>query len=82
LEIITGCSGWSYTSWQGPFYPDNLENRNWLSYYSNIIDYVEIDSTFYRIPPKYSYFGKSSDNEYKAKRKDKAKQTYISDFMN
>jgi hypothetical protein len=46
LEIITGCSGWSYTSWQGPFYPDNLENRNWLSYYSNIIDYVEIVTGF------------------------------------
>ena len=53
MEIITGCSGWSYTSWQGPLYPPNLENRNWLSYYSNVFDFVEIDSTFYRIPAKY-----------------------------
>ena len=53
MEIITGCSGWSYTSWQGPFYPENLDNRNWLSYYSMVFDYVEIDSTFYRTPAKY-----------------------------
>ena len=53
MEIITGCSGWSYTSWQGPLYPSNLESRNWLAYYSNIFDYVEIDSTFYRTPAKY-----------------------------
>ena len=45
-----GCSGWSYTSWQGPFYPSNLENRAWLTYYSQVLNYVEIDSTFYSIP--------------------------------
>ena len=53
MEIITGCSGWSYTSWQGPLYPRNLESRNWLPYYSQIFDFVEIDSTFYRTPPKF-----------------------------
>ena len=37
----------------GPLYPPNLENRNWLSYYSSVFDFVEIDSTFYRIPAKY-----------------------------
>ncbi len=52
LEIITGCSRWRYTSWLVPLYPTNLENRNWLSYYSEVFDYVEIDSAFYRIPPK------------------------------
>jgi uncharacterized protein YecE (DUF72 family) len=33
-----------------PFYPKELDNRYWLSYYSKIFDFVEIDSTFYRIP--------------------------------
>ena len=28
----------------------DLDNRYWLSYYSKIFDFVEIDSTFYRIP--------------------------------
>ncbi|MFY9871709.1 MAG: DUF72 domain-containing protein [Candidatus Nitrosopolaris sp.] len=39
-----------YTSWQGPFYPSNIENSGWLNYYSHVFDYVEIDSSFYRIP--------------------------------
>jgi hypothetical protein len=50
LKLYLGCSGWSYTSWQGPFYPQNMENRAWLPYYSQIFNYVEIDSTFYNIP--------------------------------
>jgi len=50
LQYNIGCSGWSYSAWQGPFYPDNLENSRWLSYYSRVFDYVEIDSSFYRIP--------------------------------
>jgi len=45
-----GCSGWSYSSWKGPFYPKEMENRVWLPYYSRIFNYVEIDSTFYNIP--------------------------------
>ena len=50
LQLYIGCSGWSYSSWQGPFYPSNLENKHWLSYYSQVFNYVEVDSTFYRIP--------------------------------
>jgi len=50
LEYYVGCSGWSYTSWQGPFYPSNIGNSEWLNYYSHIFDFVEIDSSFYRIP--------------------------------
>ena len=50
LQYYIGCSGWSYMSWQGPFYPSNVENSGWLNYYSHVFDYVEIDSSFYRIP--------------------------------
>jgi len=50
MEYYLGCSGWSYEGWKGPFYPIDLDNRYWLSYYSQIFDFVEIDSTFYRIP--------------------------------
>ncbi|HEY9399264.1 MAG TPA: DUF72 domain-containing protein [Nitrososphaeraceae archaeon] len=50
MKLYVGCSGWSYTSWKGPFYPSNMENKLWLHYYSQIFDYVEIDSTFYNIP--------------------------------
>ena len=53
LQLYIGCSGWSYSSWEGPFYPSNLENKHWLSYYSQVFNYVEIDSTFYRIPNEF-----------------------------
>jgi DNA polymerase IV (DinB-like DNA polymerase) len=51
LEYYIGCSGWSYDGWKGSFYsPPDLDNKYWLSYYSQIFDFVEVDSTFYRIP--------------------------------
>jgi uncharacterized protein YecE (DUF72 family) len=53
LKYHIGCSGWSYTSWKGPFYPLNLENSDWLRFYSQVFDYVEIDSSFYRIPNQF-----------------------------
>src|SRR5919106_2861047 len=53
LQYYIGCSGWSYTSWQGPFYPKGIENSKWLKYYSKVFNYVEIDSSFYRIPNEF-----------------------------
>lgn len=51
LQYYVGCSGWSYSAWQGPFYPSNIDNSSgWLRYYASVFDYVEIDSTFYRMP--------------------------------
>jgi uncharacterized protein YecE (DUF72 family) len=50
LQYYVGCSGWSYTSWEGPFYPSGTENNRWLNYYSNVFDYVEVDTSFYKIP--------------------------------
>jgi uncharacterized protein YecE (DUF72 family) len=50
LQYYIGCSGWSYSAWHGPFYPSNIDNSGWLSYYASVFDYVEIDSSFYRMP--------------------------------
>ena len=50
MDLFIGCSGWSYSSWEGPFYPSSLDNKLMLPYYSKIFNYVEIDSTFYNIP--------------------------------
>ena len=55
LHYYVGCSGWSYSSWQGPFYPSSIENSAWLNYYSHVFDYVEVDSSFYRIPNVFLY---------------------------
>ncbi len=50
MQYHIGCSGWSYTSWEGAFYPSGTENYSWLNYYSHVFDYVEIDSTYYITP--------------------------------
>jgi uncharacterized protein YecE (DUF72 family) len=50
VQYYIGCSGWSYSAWQGPFYPANIESSRWLNHYAHIFDYVEIDSSFYRMP--------------------------------
>jgi uncharacterized protein YecE (DUF72 family) len=50
LKFYIGCCGWSYTAWKGPFYPSDIKNSKWLEFYSNVFDYVEIDSSFYNKP--------------------------------
>ena len=49
-SVYVGCSGWSYDAWLGHFYPSSLDHKEFLKYYSNVFDYVEIDSSFYRPP--------------------------------
>lgn len=50
MEIKIGCTGWSYEGWHGTFYPKTLENKNYLKYYSEVFDFTEINSTYYKIP--------------------------------
>ncbi len=49
-KLYVGCSGWSYDAWLGHFYPSDLDRREFLKYYSQIFDFVEIDSSFYNAP--------------------------------
>jgi len=49
-KLYVGCSGWSYDGWLGHFYPSNLERKDFLKYYSQVFDFVEIDSSFYNAP--------------------------------
>ena len=49
-KLYVGCSGWSYDGWLGHFYPSNLERKDSLKYYSQVFDFVEIDSSFYNAP--------------------------------
>ena len=48
--IRLGTSGWSHRDWEGIFYPK--ENKDKLTFYSNVFDTAEIDSTFYEYPRK------------------------------
>jgi uncharacterized protein YecE (DUF72 family) len=54
MTFNIGCSGWSYEGWKGNFYPKDMENKDYLSYYSKFFKFVEIDSTYYNIPSRSS----------------------------
>lgn len=51
-KIYIGTSGWSYKEWAGNFYPDKMKPAEYLEFYAEKFNTVEIDSTFYRIPTK------------------------------
>lgn len=49
--IRIGCSGWNYDHWRnGVFYPPRLAARDWLAFYAERFDTVEVNATFYRLP--------------------------------
>jgi uncharacterized protein YecE (DUF72 family) len=47
--LRVGCSGWSYESWRGRFYPADLAPSHWLESYAESFDTVEVNATFYRL---------------------------------
>ncbi|HZT65053.1 MAG TPA: DUF72 domain-containing protein [Acidimicrobiales bacterium] len=51
MAVWVGCSGWQYTSWRGPFYPPGLPQARWLEHYAAAFATVEVNNTFYRLPP-------------------------------
>ncbi len=46
-----GTSGWNYRSWRGVLYEPGLPQRRWLERYAETFDTVELNVTFYRLPP-------------------------------
>ena len=61
-SIYVGCQGWRYADWRvqaedsspwsAPFYALRTRADQELSQYSQTFDLVEVDSTFYAIPPE------------------------------
>ncbi len=40
-----------YKDWRGIVYPAELPQRRWFEHYATLFDTVEINNTFYRLPP-------------------------------
>jgi uncharacterized protein YecE (DUF72 family) len=49
-RIHVGTSGWSYTSWRGPFFPREVMVKHHLAYYATQFDTAELNGVFYRTP--------------------------------
>jgi uncharacterized protein YecE (DUF72 family) len=49
--LSLGTQGWNYDAWVGPFYPVGTRPADFLTVYTRAFQTVEVDSTFYAIPP-------------------------------
>jgi uncharacterized protein YecE (DUF72 family) len=49
-SIFLGTSSFTATGWEGSFYPQGMQSRDFLSYYATQFATVEVDSTFYGCP--------------------------------
>lgn len=56
-KIAVGCQGWNYKDWISKvgedtiFYPRGTKPEEMLKLYAEIFETIEVDSTFYAIPP-------------------------------
>jgi uncharacterized protein YecE (DUF72 family) len=50
MNLYVGSSGFSYKEWKGPFYPEDLPDKQMLRFYAARFRTVEINNTFYRMP--------------------------------
>lgn len=50
MQVLIGTGGFSNDDWVGIFYPPALKKNQWLEYYAEHFDTVEINSTFYAVP--------------------------------
>jgi uncharacterized protein YecE (DUF72 family) len=54
-ELYIGTSGWIYGDWDGIFYPENLQSKDKLQYFSSHFNTTEINYSFYHLPRPKTY---------------------------
>ena len=91
-DILIGTSGYDYPEWKGVFYPEDLKRKDFLAYYANQFNALELNNTFYNMPTaeRLMSFYERSDGKLqfsiKANRLltheiDRTWQTAASDFL-
>ena len=53
--LYVGTSGWQYAHWREVLYPRGLPQRQWLSWYAERFQTVELNNSFYRLPEAASF---------------------------
>ena len=51
-DIKVGIQGWDHPEWVGRSYPTNISSSEWLIQYARRFPTVEINDTFYGLPPE------------------------------
>jgi uncharacterized protein YecE (DUF72 family) len=55
-KAYIGTSGWNYRHWSnGEFYPETLRPTDWLSFFAQHFNTVEINNSFYRLPGEVAF---------------------------
>lgn len=49
-KILIGTSGYYYDDWKGVFYPEDIPKRDYLEYYADHFQILELNYTYYRLP--------------------------------
>ncbi|GAC1413262.1 MAG: DUF72 domain-containing protein [Candidatus Doudnabacteria bacterium] len=66
MKAYIGTSGWQYGHWRERFYPKHVKQKEWLKFFSKRFNTVEINNSFYRMPPKENFLrwaGEVKDNK-------------------
>jgi len=50
VPVLIGTSGWQYRHWKETFYPKEVRQAQWLEYYAERFQVVEVNNAFYRLP--------------------------------
>jgi uncharacterized protein YecE (DUF72 family) len=50
MKVFAGTSGYAYREWRGKFYPEKVQPKEMLRFYSQRLPAVEINNTFYQMP--------------------------------
>lgn len=49
-QILIGTSGYSYTEWVGPVYPEGTRKEEFLARYASLFPTVELNFSYYKMP--------------------------------
>jgi uncharacterized protein YecE (DUF72 family) len=49
-QILVGTSGYGYTEWVGPVYPQGTRKEEFLAHYASMFATVELNFSYYRMP--------------------------------
>ena len=55
MRAHVGTSGWQYRDWRGAFYPKEIPQREWLPYFAEHFETVEVNNSFYRLPERETF---------------------------
>lgn len=50
LKLYLGAPAWRVKAWHGKIYPQKLKSQDYLKYYSQYSNFLELNSVFYRLP--------------------------------